>query len=250
MKSGLVSITFRSLTPREICALCEKANLRAIEWGGDVHVPPEGKNAAEVRMMSADSGMDICSYGSYYRVGNPMDEFKKCLDAASGLETPVIRVWCGGNVDSASISEDQRTRIVEGLVGCCEEAEKCGIIVAPEFHGGTLTDRIESVERLLKETEGVKNLRFYWQPRWDWSEAETLRALEMVRPRLAHAHVFTWRHEGNNIIRLALSQGEKLWEKALPMLGDCYSLIEFVKNDAPEQLIEDAAALNGWISQL
>ena len=37
MKSGLVSVSFRQKTPLEICALCRKANLSAVEWGGDVH---------------------------------------------------------------------------------------------------------------------------------------------------------------------------------------------------------------------
>ena len=83
MIPGLVSVTFRCLSPAEICALCERAGLKAVEWGGDVHVPPEGKNAAEVRRMSADYGLDICSYGSYFRVGNAIDEFKKCHKAAS-----------------------------------------------------------------------------------------------------------------------------------------------------------------------
>jgi len=247
MISGLVSITFRNLTPREICALCEEAGLHAVEWGGDVHVPPEGKNAAEVRRMSADSGLDICSYGSYFRIGNPMDDFMRCLDAAGELGTPVVRVWCGGNVDSSKMSDSQRKYIVESLLECCAEARKRGIIVAPEFHGGTLTDSNPSVEKLLCETAGVENLKFYWQPRWDWTEEETLHALEMVKPRLAHAHVFTWRHVGNDIIRLPIADGEKLWNKALPMLGDCYSLIEFVKGDRPQQLIADAAVLNKWI---
>ena len=250
MIPGLVSVTFRSLSPAEICALCERAGLKAVEWGGDVHVPPEGKNAAEVRRMSADSGLDICSYGSYFRVGEDMDGFRRCLDTAGELGAKIVRVWCGGNVDSAVINEDERARIVEKLIACCHEAAGRGITVAPEFHGGTLTDRNASVERLLSETEGVENLRFYWQPRWDWTENETLHALEMVKPRLAHAHVFTWRHEGNNIIRLPISEGEKFWDKALPMLGDCYSLIEFVRGDRLEQLIEDAAALKGWIARL
>ena len=247
MLPGLVSVTFRNMSPQDICALCAETGLKAIEWGGDVHVPPTGQNAAQVRQMSADAGLEICSYGSYYRVGRPMDDFRRCLDTACALGTRVIRVWCGENVESERLSAQKRSEIVGGLLECCAVAQGFGMIVAPEFHGGTLTDSLSSVERLLDETRGVDNLRFYWQPRWDWTQAQTLRALELVRPRLAHAHVFTWRHEGEKIIRLPLCEGEATWKKALPMLGDCRALLEFVRADERQALVQDAATLRRWI---
>lgn len=250
MIPGLVSVTFRRLKPRDICELCEKTGLKAVEWGGDIHVPPEGGNAGEVRRMSADAGLDICSYGSYFRVGQPMDDFRRNLDAACELGAPIIRVWCGDGIVSANISEGQRARIVEELVRCGEEACRRGVTAAPEFHGGTLTDSVVSVERLLAETQGAEGLRFYWQPRWDWPEEDTLRALELVRPRMAHAHVFTWRHEGNDIIRLPLSAGESMWKNALPVLGDCYTLIEFVKDDSAQSLAADAETIRSWMAEM
>jgi 3-dehydroshikimate dehydratase len=36
---GLVSVTFRKLSPQEIIALTAEAQLQVIEWGGDIHVP-------------------------------------------------------------------------------------------------------------------------------------------------------------------------------------------------------------------
>ena len=39
IRGGLVSITFRKLSPRAIIDLVTRANLIGIEWGGDVHVP-------------------------------------------------------------------------------------------------------------------------------------------------------------------------------------------------------------------
>ena len=38
--TGLVSITFRRLNPLEIVSLVAENGLTAIEWGGDIHVPP------------------------------------------------------------------------------------------------------------------------------------------------------------------------------------------------------------------
>ena len=72
MKPGLVSITFRKLTPSQILDLCVGNGLREIEWGGDVHVPHgELKIASEVAEMSRSRGVAIAAYGSYYKLGAP-----------------------------------------------------------------------------------------------------------------------------------------------------------------------------------
>ncbi len=39
-RAGLVSVTFRQLSPEEIVRVAREAGLTVIEWGGDVHVPP------------------------------------------------------------------------------------------------------------------------------------------------------------------------------------------------------------------
>ena len=70
LKSGLVSVSFRSLPPEEIVRLAAGCGLGAIEWGGDVHVPPgDIANAARVGEMTRAAGLAVSSYGSYYRLG-------------------------------------------------------------------------------------------------------------------------------------------------------------------------------------
>ena len=67
---GLVSITFRRLSPREIVKLVKKSGLEGIEWGGDVHVPHGDLSVArEVATMTQEEGLVVAAYGSYYRVG-------------------------------------------------------------------------------------------------------------------------------------------------------------------------------------
>ena len=247
--AGLVSVTFRKKTPLEICDLCVKAGLKAIEWGGDVHVPAGDLDTARsVREMCAERGLEICAYGSYFRVGDDIAEFIKCRDTASELGAPVIRVWCGRK-GSAEADAAYRSMIVDSLGSICEKAAEKGLIVAPEFHGGTLTDDPESVEALMDATADISNLRYYWQPRWDWDETTRLATLKKVLPRLAYIHTFTWEHTPE-IIRLKLYEGENMWKKALAMAPDSHALIEFVKDDSDESLMQDAACLNGWIAQL
>ena len=37
---GLVSVSFRGLSPEEIIRIAKDAGLSRIEWGSDVHAPP------------------------------------------------------------------------------------------------------------------------------------------------------------------------------------------------------------------
>ena len=49
-KLGLCSISFRKNTPQEILAAMKTAGLTVIEWGSDVHCPPEkAKEIAELQ---------------------------------------------------------------------------------------------------------------------------------------------------------------------------------------------------------
>lgn len=247
--SGLVSITFRNKTPEEICGLCVRAGLHAVEWGGDVHVPAGDMDAAaRVREMSERCGLEICAYGSYFRVGDGAREFENCLLTADMLGAPLVRVWCGRR-SAAQADGEYRRQITGELREICALARKKGILVAPEFHGGTLTDDPDSVRQLLDETADVENLRFYWQPRWDWDEATRLETLRMILPRLAHIHTFTWRHTPD-IERLRLADGAEMWKKALEIAGEAHALIEFVKDDSDAALLDDAHTLNGWIAGL
>lgn len=247
--SGLVSITFRDRTPEEICRLCMRAGLRAIEWGGDVHVPAGNMDAAaEVGEMCARYGLEICAYGSYFRVGDGIAEFEKNLLTALALGAPLVRIWCGRRGASQADAEYRR-RIVGELRKICALADEKGMLVAPEFHGGTLTDDPDSVRRLIDETADVENLRFYWQPRWDWNEETRLDTLRMVLPRLAHIHTFTWRHTPD-IQRMRLEDGAQMWKKVLRIAGEAHALIEFVHGDDEAALLDDANALNGWITEL
>lgn len=56
--TGLVSNTFRKLSPREIIALVVKAGLRGIEWGGDRYVSNGGlKHSRAVGRITVDAGL-------------------------------------------------------------------------------------------------------------------------------------------------------------------------------------------------
>lgn len=247
MIPGLVSVSFRKYSPEEVLNLCSKAELCAIEWGGDIHVPAgDFQRAREVKHASFKRGIKVAAYGSYYHLGGKKDEFLGNLHTASELGAPVLRIWAGSK-GSTQYSEDERKVLIEELYQEILLAEKEGITLVPEFHGNTLTDSIDSLSRLLEE---LPELYYYWQPRWDWPEEQCLTALSMVSERLVNMHVFSWRITDGKEIRLPLYAGKSLWEKALSRGNSAsYALMEFVQNDDPQIFLQDATTLKNWLDQ-
>ena len=69
MKQGLVSVSFRELSVKEIIKLAKENNLKYIEWGGGPHVPMGNvKLARKVRSLMHGSGIKCASYCSNYGV--------------------------------------------------------------------------------------------------------------------------------------------------------------------------------------
>ena len=55
MKTSVASVTFRNKRIAEVAELARRAGLDAIEWGGDVHVPPGDLEAAQTALRLAES---------------------------------------------------------------------------------------------------------------------------------------------------------------------------------------------------
>ena len=67
---GLVSVSFRRHTPREILEAVRAAGLACIEWGSDVHAPCTDETALRrIAAMQAEYGIVCSSYGTYFRLG-------------------------------------------------------------------------------------------------------------------------------------------------------------------------------------
>ena len=251
MESGLVSISFRKLSVREIVELCVRSGLKLIEWGGDVHVPPGDRTAVETAAaLMADHGLRCSSYGSYYRAGTPdRPPFEKIVETAEALGAPTIRVWAG-NTGSAETDPAQRDAVVADLYQCCRLAAAAGMTVTTEFHGKTLTDTNESAELLFREV-GDPQLRSGWQPAVGQSFEYRMAGLQTMLPVLSTLHVFQW---DQPTVRRPLVEGAADWRRYLRTAADSgvdhAALLEFFMDDSPEQCVADAATLNGWLAEL
>lgn len=261
---GLVSVTFRELSPEEIIRLVRQAGLEALEWGGDVHVPHgDLARAREVNRLTVEAGLRVCAYGSYYRVGaNEAPDFETVLSTALALGAPLVRVWAGRKGSLESSPADWQ-RVVADSLRICDLAAREGLAVAYEFHRGTLTDTNESARRLLELADdelqasaGRSALLCYWQPPISSSQSYNIKGLEMVGPWLANLHVFHWVNAGGTpmVERRPLAEGEQDWPAYLRCISadknpHC-ALLEFVRGDRPEQFLEDAAVLKRWLAAL
>jgi len=250
---GLVSITFRKLSAEEIIELVRHAGLKSVEWGGDIHVPHgDLARAKDVRRQTEEAGLEVAAYGSYYRLGKSAKEgldFDEVLGSAVALGAPRIRIWPGAK-PSAEADEAYRREIADEANRIAEKAAGAGVGIAYEYHANTLTDTNESAQDLLARTDH-SNITTLWQPPNGKSPEYCLEGLNAVLPRLSNVHVFHWGPSSKD--RNLLEAGTERWKPYLEALRstgrDHHLLLEFVKDDSPENFLADAATLSRWIDE-
>ncbi len=246
MQAGLVSVTFRALTWQQTLDLASQAQLAAIEWGGDIHVPHgDVDRARQVGAATRRAGLKVAAYGSYYRLGQDTPRFCDVLTTALALGAPAIRVWAGSR-PSSQCDAAQWAMLTEDARRITAQAMAEGIQVVFEYHRNTLTDTAESCDRLL---HAVPEAQSYWQPPVDMPDDGCLAGLQRLGLRLAGVHTFSW----SGVERLPLSARESGWLRFLTQAqrqGAPWALLEFVRDDCPRQLLEDARTLKRWLAQL
>jgi sugar phosphate isomerase/epimerase len=251
IRTGLVSVSFRSLQPREIVNLAAKTGLDAIEWGGDIHVPPRDLvRASEVRDATQEAGLSISSYGSYYRLAERQSNFEPVLETAVVLGAPTVRVWAGA-LGSAQASPDYFAAAADELADISHQGARAGVAIALELHVGTLTDSIESTCRLV-DSANCPTTTCYWQPPHGQSLTERQAGIRRLGKRISNVHVFHWiQDSAGEHSRQPLSSAATDWLSLLNTLselgGDRFALLEFVLNDYPDQFLADARTLKGLL---
>lgn len=249
---GIVSVTFRNMAPDDLVRLAQQANLKAVEWGGDRHVPHgDVARAEQIRRMTEDAGLAVAAYGSYYRVGcdgKGSPGFGPVLETAVALGAPAVRVWAGDKPSSRA-GDSWWDLVITETRRIAELAGQAGLSIAFEYHGNTLNDTIDGARRLFRGIER-DNVFSYWQSDPALSVRERLRGLKLLRRRLSNVHVFYW-FEG---ARRPLADGEEEWNQYLHVVAeterDHFALLEFVQDDLPPYLIRDAATLISMIKGL
>ncbi len=234
---GLVSVSFRGESPRDILQAMQQCGLTCIEWGSDIHCPPD--RAAEIAALQKAFGIECCSYGTYFRLGvTPLRELPAYIRAAKTLGTDIVRVWCGDK-DSEAYTEAQR----DALFAICKEAaviaEKEGCILCMECHSSTYTNQKDGALELMLAVNSP-HFRMYWQPDQYKSAEENLAYAKLLSPYTVHLHVFHWKAGEKRLLR----EGKTEWKTYLSCFGaEKTLLLEFMPDGKLVSLNTEAAAL-------
>jgi len=236
-KLGLVSVSFRSYTPREILEKMKSCGLTHIEWGSDVHVPPE--KASEIKELQEEYDIECCSYGTYFRLGvTPIEELESYIDAAKILGTNVLRLWCGDK-NSGDYTDEERAKLFDDCKKASDIAKEHGVVLCMECHNNTYTNTKESAYQVIK-TINSENFQMYWQPNQNRSEEENIKYATLLSPYTVHLHVFNWKGKE----KFPLFEGIEIWREYLKCFDkDRTLLLEFMPDGKIETLESETRAL-------
>ncbi len=240
---GLVSISFRGLSPEKIIEEAKNAGLSCIEWGSDVHAPcDDTESLKRIADLQKKAGLFCCSYGTYFRLGaTDIGELQQYIDAAKILGTDILRLWCGTKSSLEYTQEEENA-----LFSICREAaliaEKNGVTLCMECHNGTYTDTKEGAIKLMKAVSSPA-FRMYWQPNQFTSAEENKQYARLLAPFTRHIHVFNWTEKE----RFTLGEAVSLWKEYLSYFDNNTLLLEFMPDDDISSLKTEAEALRRLI---
>ncbi|MBO5897634.1 MAG: TIM barrel protein [Clostridia bacterium] len=249
-RCGLVSVTYRALSHREVIDLAADAGLSCIEWGSDVHAPAcDAERLADIVAYSRERGIECCSYGTYFRLGlQPLDELVPYIAAARLLGTDVLRIWAG-NKNYTDMTEVERAALIDEARRAAALAAREGIVLCLEWHTQTMTNCLDGALALIESVDSPA-LRLYWQPSQYRPFAHNLAEARRVAPYVVNLHVFAWELASGKLIRQALSDGREAWTQYLACFdGTQHALLEFVPDDDPALLSREAATLRALIKE-
>lgn len=238
---GFTTVTFRKKSRREVCEIAVKIGIKYLEWGGDIHLPPDDDIALqEVISLQKEFGLTAVSYGSYYRLGaENYPLWEQIVNTADKIGARMIRIW-QGDCSSQNVSAEKLQAMVNETKRLADIANEKGLTVAFEFHKNTNNDTGKSAVEFLTAVN-KPNVKTYWQP---FSTDVDIENLKAVLPYLVCVHIFEWNEKGK---RYSLKHGVDKWSEFLKIIGNSnaepYLIMEFVKHDSRHQFAKDVKIL-------
>lgn len=247
-KKGVVSVSFRDKTPEEIVESAAESGLECIEWGSDVHVPFNNlENAREVFEKTAQKGLFVSSYGTYFGIDRDgLSELNCYMETAKALHTNKMRIWPPGKPSKKIIADGEWKSYVKKTSRLAQVAEKNGIVLMLECHPFTLTDDYNAALEFF-EAVNQPNLRLCWQPNQYKSLDYNLKSIKKLKRYIENVHVFNW----DKTQRYPLEDGIEIWKsylKEIEASPHCL-LLEFMHDDKFSSLPQTAAALDEIIKK-
>ena len=245
-KTGVVSVSFRALSVDEVIKCTKEAGLRAIEWGSDVHAPyTDLERINYIAKAQADAGLYCSSYGTYFKLGeHDTEQLRGYIAAAKILGTNVLRLWCG-NKNYSDMTEEERAHIISESKKAAKIAEELGAVLCMECHNNSFTDSLDGALCLMQSVNS-EAFRMFWQPAIKQSVEKNVEYAKAIAPYTYNVHVFYY-EDG---VKHPLADGVDSWRKYLA----CFSgkenlLLEFMPDNRPEALMQEAKTLNDIASE-
>lgn len=234
---GLCSISFRKNSPEEILIAMKDAGLSVIEWGSDLHCPPE--KAEEIAELTKKYGIKCSSYGTYFRLGvTPIKELENYIAAAKILGTNILRLWCSYK-NANEHTEEEKDKLFSLCKAAAKIAEENDVILCMEYHNRSYTNTCQSALELMQRVNS-KHFLLYWQPNQFISVEENLKAAKRIAPYTVNIHVFNWK--GDEKYPLALAKDT--WKSYLKLFKTEGSLLlEFMPDNQINSLKTEALTL-------
>ncbi|MBQ9117185.1 MAG: TIM barrel protein [Clostridia bacterium] len=247
--SGLVSISFRPITPAEIIDAVKDAGLNAVEWGSDVHVPAGNTSVAEsIKEETEKAGLCIPEYGSYYKLGvQGGEQIENTVASARAMKVSVIRIWASDR-SREKMSDEQYNATVADAQAICSRYPDMTFCL--ECHNNTVTEDYRDALKFLRDVNRP-NLQMFWQPNQFRTHEYNIEALTALLPYIRSVHVFSWEQKE----RYPLDRHEARWMDYLSVLKrssaeKIYLMLEFMHDNSLASLHETAETLNGWIARI
>ena len=243
-KPGIVSVTFRDLTPEQVLSAAVQAGLTAVEWGGDVHVPAgDPATAAAVADATRAAGLAVTEYGSYYKIGHTdpaaIDGVVAC---ARELGVTLIRVWAYRK-NKASCTAEEYAAAVADAQRICDVAPD--MTFALECHIRSLTEEYHDALTFLSDVDRP-NFKMFWQPNQFCTHEYNMEALLALLPYVQAVHVFSWESRDGEAVFYPLAHHTQRWQDYIRILRTAPAeeipmMLEFMHDGKPESLPETAA---------
>ncbi len=257
MKQGLVSVTFRELSVKEIIKLAKENGLKYIEWGGGPHIPMGNvKLARKVKRLMHGSGIKCPSYGSYYGVTYNEGEsaplpFKMVCKTAVALGASIIRIWAGwpgcGDIDA----EGERKAVIHTKM-IANIAKKYGLTLAFECHWGTITEEYHRSIEFLKKIN-CDNVKIYYQPNPHKSAEYNLEAAKALLPWTTNVHVCNHFFIDGKFNKDSIGKAHDEWADYIRVLEngeDRVYYLEFMPDGTPATLPNECQCLKRLESEV
>ena len=243
---GLVSVSFRHHTPKEILEAMTRAGLSLIEWGSDVHAPcADIEKLNEIAKLQKEYGIICSSYGTYFRLGEtPVNELENYINAAKILGTDILRLWCGRK-KREDMTEEEYERFMSDSKKAATIAENSKVTLCMECHKKTFTEDPDNAVFLMKEINS-KNFRMYWQP-FQWQSAvDNVNNAKIIAPYAEHIHVFNWKEDK----KLPLCEAVDEWREYLKAFSRPRALLlEFMPNGTLDELEAEVRSLKKIVGE-